>query len=222
MKIVLSDLEQSLDFSEVTVCEFVVENAEKFFEITSKFISMADGNVEEGVTLLENNQEISFSKHIEILYNFYDLDINNKKIQTLVAKHMLEVSKENDFSLELADINQSLSRFYAKLLTAQEMNVFYEAEPTIENIIKMANFKFDESESLEEKIVDYVDMLNKLKRLKIVILVNLNQFLSEQKLKEVIKQLKYLNLKILLVNSSIKGGLIADKRIILDEDLCEI
>ena len=106
-----------------------------------------------------------------------------------VIKKVEEVAKENDFNVEIANINRSLGEFYSKLLTAQELNVFYESEPTVEAIIKMANFKFEENSIFEEKIVDYVDMINKLKPLKLVVFININQVLSTQKVEEIIKQL---------------------------------
>lgn len=222
MKIVSYNIETEIDFAKCDVYDLVLENSNMYYDVTNKLIKMSNGEEQNDIVLSDNNQEISLGKIGEIIYNFYDLDINNKKIQGLVFKHLIEIAKENDFYVELANINQSLMDFYTKLLTSQELNVCCDTDISLDNIIKLGNFKFEESNKLIEKLVDYIDVLNKLKPLNIIILIDAFSVLSLDEIEKFIKQMKYLNLKILFVNPFIKYDITNAKRIIVDQDLCEI
>ena len=222
MKIVSYNIETEIDFSKCDVYDLVIENSNMYYDVTNKLIKMSNGEEQNDIVLSDNNQEISLGKIGEIIYNFYDLDINNKKIQGLVFKHLIEIAKENDFYIELANINQSLMDFYTKLLTSQELNVCCDTDISLDNIIKLGNFKFEESNKLIEKLVDYIDVLNKLKPLNMIILIDAFSVLSLDEVEKFIKQMKYLNLKILFVNPFVKYDITNAKRIIVDQDLCEI
>ena len=84
--------------------------------------------------------------------------------------------------------------------------------------------RFDENDTtLLERVSAYIDLCNNFLKLKLLVFVNLRSYLSDKELEELYNQVRYYNIKLLLVEHYLTSpALPQEKVLVVDKDLCEI
>ena len=93
------------------------------------------------------------------------------------------------------------------------------------DFLKLASVKFAKTyESLEEKIICYINALIELKNCDFFVFVNLKSVLSDEKLLKIYEHCRLEQVGVFLIESEKKERplLSCEKAIIITEDLCEI
>ena len=219
MKLVHPNLQKQINFEECNFWLLTVENPREYFNLSNDLYRQSIG--EEGnFVLSHNNEGLNMEKSMLLLYDFYSLSCNTKKTENLLQNIIIDTINQGDYIELISQINQKLILLNDKLLREVDMDVKYD-ELTIDKIVKVSNFKFEEENRLLNKIATFIDLNIKLRKIKLVIFVGVINILEESEIKDLLKQLKYMQIPALFVDSK-TSNIECFQKIIIDKDLCEI
>lgn len=219
MKLVHPHISVFIDFSLSDNYQLVIESPTEFFGKITELYNQINGG-EGNFVLSDSNEIIDISKNIVIITDYIDFSLNTKKNLSEVNSIMLSNLKKNDFSEELSKINSQIFNLNDALADLSMLPVEYN-ELTNETLVKLSSYYFDDSLSLPQKISTYAKLLCYNKKTKVMVFVNLPDFLSMEDINLLIKDINYNSLKILFINSHLYD-IKSVKNIIVDKDLCVI
>lgn len=220
MILVYPDYELEFNFDIHQNYMLILENSKLFFKLSKMLYNQAKGL--EGDFILSHKLKIlNISKNIEFMFNFFEIDLNTKKVITEISNQALKILKENDFLQEFSIINEKINIINENIKEEIDLDLEYKYELSFEDFIKLSDFKISEDTSILSSIVIYLDFLKKIKKINLVIFVNIFDYFSKEEIDLLIKDLNYKEYHILFLESKEKYKVNA-KRYIIDNDLCLI
>ena len=174
--------------------------------------------------LSNEEKEIKLSKKVEIILDFYSLDINNKKIITKVYNKLKEISTEEDMYVETGKINSEIVRYVDKIVDISDYPLEFSIDIDIVDLFKMANVKFLKDYTSElDRICDYISVVNEITGKDIFIFVNFRDFFKLEELEEFYKFVAYKKIFLIMIENEVNDVCNEfEKVFVLDKDLCEI
>lgn len=170
----------------------------------------------------DNGEMLNISKNSLLLHNYFDLDINNKKIINELNSQVLRYISSQGLDEDFYKLNELFIKINDKIIEGFDFKIDYDSEFSYEKLIKISNFKIQNEGKFVEKLISYIKIYTSLKKTKIIFFVGLSTYLSKDELEIFLKQLEYMELKSLLIEPFQKYNLKEVGKIIIDEDLCEI
>ena len=219
MKIVHQNLQRQINFEEHQFWSLVIENPKEFYRLSSDFYKQSIGE-DGGFVVSHNNESINAEKSMLLIHDYYSLSCNNKKTESLLQNTILDTINNGDFIELISQINQKIILLNDKVLSEIDLDIKYD-ELTIDKIVKLSNFKFEEESKLLNKIVTLIDLNIKLRKIKFIVFIGIFNVLERQEIKDLLKQLKYMQMSALFVDSK-TSDIECFQKIIIDKDLCEI
>lgn len=221
IKIAHVHLETPLVLSEERVQLLIVENPHEFFKMVSDLVGQFDGTTGTFV-FSRNGQMIEVAKYGAILSNFFHFDLNDKKILTLLQKRLETISFGEKLTL-FHELSAKTMEFLGEIAFCVPFALDY-SEPQPIDYLKTAGVKLEKDyESLEEKIICYLNALIELKTCEFFVFVNIKSVLNDEKLLQVYEHCRKEQVGLLLIESGKTRPLLpVEKAVIITEDLCEI
>ena len=177
-------------------------------------------NGESGEIVISENYEPINLKYICLISDFISIDLNEKSILNKVYSDLISIS-ENDVSEETEEFKSNALNYFSALISQSEIELSFD-DIDILNFLKSLKIRVDESDTFLEKIIDLIKIYTFMFGYKLIVFVNLKEFVSENELSEIYKYCNYNKINILLIESFQKNALPNEKLIIIDDDLCEI
>lgn len=224
MKLLNKNWQQTIEIKENIINIIIIENQLYFRQITLELIEqLADKN--NTFSLIKDGKTLNFTKNCTVIFDTFNLEINNKKIINAILTNLQKIAQEN--YEETLKIKHNLNQYFNDLSCQSEYNLKFDDEPDILNILKIANFKIDiDNENFLEKFLTYLKTLSHIANFKLIIILNSRIYFSEQELMEIYKfsinnKINILNIEYSLEN---KYSKLSDfeKIIIFDKDCCEL
>ena len=213
-------LDSSIDFCNKKIWFLIIENNKVFYNFASHLFLMSQGEVGD-FSLSINNEIVNFAKFTLLLYDFLNFDFSSKKIKSILDNAVQDEMSKPEYILDLARINSQIILLNKKVASQIDLPLDFTEEINIDKIVKISEYYIQEEQSLLEKIVTYIDLFIKLKKIKIVIFVGLLSYISYEELKDLIVQLNYMQINVLFLEN--KDVCIKEyPKIIIDNDLCQI
>ena len=214
-------LETALQICDDCVQLLIVENPTEFYRMVADLDGQFDGIAGEFVFSREG-KIIDPSKCGVMIADLFHFDLNDKRLITLLQKRL-----ENFAFGEKLPLFNELS---AKTVAFLEELSFYVpfaleyAEPQPIDYLKAAGIKFAKQyDSLEEKIVCFINACIELKACEFFVFVHLKSVLSDEKLAEIYAHCRREQVGLLLIESGKQRPILfEEKAVIITEDLCEI
>lgn len=222
MKLVNSRYNQHFDFNNYFAYYLIIENSKEFLKVVEELYGECFASVDSEFTLSENNEILSISKNSLLIYNYFDLDLNNKKITNEINSRISNIFSSQDFVEDFTKLNQLFININDKVVSNFDFELEYDADLTYDKLIKISNYKISEQSTFIDKLIGYIKIYTALKKTKLLVFVGLSDYLSQAELEVFLKELEYLELKCLLVESHQKYNLDFVGKILIDEDLCEL
>lgn len=221
MKIILSGIDKVFDCSQGGVCSVIIENPEQFYNIIEDIQRQIDGY--EGMSVLsEDNKVLRMDKYAEQIMQFVPFDMNKK---TLINKILSELQKLAVDDVHLLQANELLSKWEQLCMDLEfELPANLEFNKIcVESLIKAAGVTIvDDYESLAEKIIDYMNLVEVYEGRKLYILINMRSFVGDRVMQEFIDMINVKGYQVIMLESSEKDLLNNEKRYLVDADMCEI
>ena len=214
-------LETQLTISEEYVQLLIVENPTEFYNMVSDLDGQFDGR--EGTFVFSmDGQIVPAIKYGAMVSDLFHFDLNDKKLLTLLYKRLESVA----FGDKIAFFNDLTAKTVAvleELFVSVPFALEYD-EPQPSDYLKASGVKFAKVyETLEEKLVCYINALIELKQCEFFVFVNLKSVLSDEKLGQIYAHCRAEQVGLLLMEDGKRRQLLpCEKAVIITEDLCEI
>ena len=223
MKLVHPDYSFQLEFIEGRAIELVIENPKVFTGFINELLFQLEG--EEGRFVLSHEYDvIEISQKLECIINPFDLDANKKKIINKLYALIKQEVIMSELMVEMGEVYHKFIEIINKIEGTVDYPLSYREDVDINNFLKFMDVKLQIDEgSVLEKIVDYTKILHQLMRYDIIVLVNIQSYLSHKELEELLKYACYEEIHFLFIESIDRGNTNDNiKKVIIDKDLCEI
>lgn len=205
MKLLINGFENEIEFSEEYINVIQIENKKLFQNIMEQFYT----NIEENFNNLEvqlisdNNQNLNLKDNVYLLTDFYNLDINNKKILNKIQEIVFyKINLENK-----EKIDKNISKIRSILL--EEIIEFpielsIKEEISLNDIIKIFNLKIEMSNftDIVKRIEFIIDILANLNLANILVIPNLKSYLNNKQIIEIYKYSLYNKINLLIIETN--------------------
>ncbi|RDU22252.1 type II-A CRISPR-associated protein Csn2 [Anaerosacchariphilus polymeriproducens] len=222
MKLVSSDFSFQLELEESKVNLLIIENPIIFSKIILELLKQSEGN-EGRFVLSQEGKVLKIEDNIFCIINPLELDFNQKNIITKLYSRLKEEIINTELLLENNSIYADIFQYIQKVIDTISYPLTYKADMEPNALFKLLNVKFEEvQESLVERIIDYIKIMQQILGKKIVVLVNIKAYLSINELEQLYREAAYQKLNLIILESHLSSSLNNEVRYIIDKDLCEI
>lgn len=221
MKLLYGNLNLVYEFHENEVQVLIMENPKTFAETIWDFQKQMMG--EEGQIILSDNDKIlPLEKCSELIINPFDLEINNRRILGKLYQEMKEISDE-DFYLQIGELRTKIVTYLDDVSMKLPYPICFNSEMEVLNLYKLFDLKLEEgSDSLLQKVTDYLKIMSSLCGIKLVVFVNIKNYFNDEQLLELYKTSFYYKINLLLIEAAQRNRISGEKISILDSQDCLI
>lgn len=220
MRLCYPEIENVFEFNGMAVNSLTVENQRLFRDFVCDLYGMWQGNDGKSVLSVDFSP-ISFQKNVELITDFISFDINTKavvsKVQNVLEKSA--VSSENYLMTQkvLAENENWLSEISRELPFDTETTKL-----AVNNLLKSFGIIVrDDSGSLAEKLINYMELIREIDTDKLFIFVGLRSYLTNEEAAEFFDTAIKHRYRVFMIDSSAYSILPGEKRTVIDKDLCE-
>lgn len=222
MKIKFFGIENEIIFRQGMVSVLEIENRPLLRNVIFGLYHLRNENQSNMAITMEINKNIEPLSNFELITDILNLDLSAS--QAKLTKYIygeLEKSQEEykEIYNDLAQIKSKIFSFLSDI----SFDLCYN-EPEILDLIKDFNFKLNckTNESILPNVLNFLKAVKFLKLADIVIFVDLKKYFSESELLQIYNMSFILDLKILLIESSISSQLLPNEwKLSIDDDLYE-
>lgn len=222
MKLKIECLENDIFIDEGIINVIEIENRVYFYKIVNSFNNLKNGIYTDEIRLYDNsNEEINLNNKLELLIDYFNINLNTKKNLNLIYKYITD--NINDLiNLELLKIDKKITSIFKKILTDIEIPIDINHDFNIDNYYKILSPSIKLHNSILDNLMLLIDMEEIFSFNKLLVFVNLKQYLIESELTEFYKYVLYNKVNIILIESNTCKNLNEyEKKLIIDNDLFE-
>ena len=221
MMLVHPTLENYIIFEENRVNVLILENQQMFVSMIEEFLGECNGK-ESAYVLSEEFVPMEIKKYCDICIDFFALELNTKKVLTKLYQELKEISQEEMY-MQTMSIQSSILQYIEELIGHSGYGLQYDMEMEITGLFKLVDLKLQfDSESMVDKIIDYITIMQEFFGIKVFVFVNLKSYLMEEEIKQFYKQIFYSKVDILLIENVYREELAGEIVHIIDSDLCQV
>lgn len=205
MKLIIKYLDNDIEINENEICSLEIDNKNYFYRLVSDLYNICEGNIADDIYLVDNkNSEINYFNKFKIFVNFFDFNLDSKKMSTDIIKYINKnVSIEGKDSI--LKQHHKIIKLYKNELNNIDIPLIIEPEIEFENITKFLKINIDVKQSLINNLLLLIDIENIFKTKNILIFINLKQYLTKNELEELYKYSIYNEVQLLLIDSQCYG-----------------
>ena len=193
----------------------------KFAIILKDLWNQSNGR-EGGFILSDKGKELSIAKETDIIFNPFQLSLNNRKILTSLYQGLIQESQES-LQMETIRLRATVLDYLDQVVQRSEYPLTYDDEIGMGEIFKAYCLRIDESSNdLAEAILQYLRISKRILDTKLFFFVNLKQYLTKEIIIFLYESLFYEKIFILDIESSQKYFLDYEKTTLIDNDKCII
>ena len=224
MKLVHPDFTLPIIEENSCVChEWIIESPELFSKYVQELFGQINGS-EGNFVLSSEEKELDISKTMEIIVNPLSININDKKVINKLYSELAQTAFDSENYLYTQSILADIQKYCLSLEQSSNYILEMDSEIDITALFKALNIKLEIfADNFFEMLNQYIKIVAELLKKKIVVLINISSFLSEDQLEELLKNADYYEIFLLLMENHQKDYFLKDTRcIIIDKDGCEI
>ena len=172
--------------------------------------------------LSDGSKELKLSQKIECIYNIFSINANDKKI---ITKLYQELTFQNDTLLQEESVlfKQELISYFDKVISTVPYNLKYNFDTDLSSLMKSISVEIDDdSDSLLEKMMQYIKLMNQIGGLSIFVIPSLKACFSTEEIIQLYEFTIYNKIYLIVIEAIQTPHIEREKGWIIDEDLCII
>ena len=196
--------------------------------MVSSFNNMCKGlsvECDEVITLLEQDEIVDFTKNVLFVVDFLNFDFNQRRIQTVLYQYIDKIIKlEPEILSNINNLQDSIHIEFMSIMEEFPFEILCKKDSSILDILKMygIRIKANVDEKIIEKLFKLVELVQCLDLAKLIILVNVKQYLDSDEIVEFYKYCVYNNVKLLVLERGLEVSPLERERILfVDENFDE-
>lgn len=198
----------------------VVENKQYYRELL-KNLRQQMKVIQGEYVVSEDGEEIKFAAHINIVNDYINNELNDKK---LLGKIYADLKiKCLDNHEQLLNINQKIRDYIDEIIYDEILDLEQEENVDPVDLFKAVGLKIVEDEDELSNFLQRIELLETYLGTRLHLFVNIREFFSQAELVDIYNGLLLRKSKFIIIESEYKGKMdIREKRYLIDEDLCEL
>lgn len=222
MRLVHFELSGEILSDKVGFTEWIIESPDIFSEYVLELSAQISGS-EGRFVLSEKNKELDLAKKADVIFNPLTVDVNSRKILSKLYLELSNLSNGEQMYIKTVELLRHLQEYMLDLKQCTEYILEFDQEIDISALLKAVNIRYETKDmDFQERLIQYMKILAAMAGIKVFIFVNLRSYLTDHQMQEVIKEMKYQDVKGLFIESQQKGCIEGVKQYIIDIDRCEI
>lgn len=222
MKINVNYIDNELIVEDNKILNIEIYNKKFFYKFIKDLNLVENGNtIEEINAFNKQNEEITLTNKIEILSDFLDFDLYNKKYSSDFQKYIVKNSEEKNIDKivkEYSKVYDSISN----IVNLIDIPITIKNDFDFESIIKSFKFEVNFFDNLLNNLIDLLEVKLNLSKEKIYVFINLKSYLSNEDLLELYKYIFAKNINSIFIDTNKYDDLNDNvNKIIIDTDLDE-
>lgn len=222
MNVKINYLDNILPITEDMVTSIEIENKGCFYRTISNFIKMSNGEMIEDIYIFDNEtEEVKIFNKLLIISDYFNLDSLLKKYVAHLQKLIIENTEEttiNDLAILYKKIIEKIKQTFKNI----DFQISFNDEFSLEQLLKIIKPKVDIYDTFIKNLYLIIDLENAFKLNKLLVFVNLKQYLSKEELLEFYKYCLYNKINVLLIDNSTHETTIEhERKLIVDNELDE-
>ena len=223
MNLIYTFLDNKIDLYNDYVNSIEILNNNYFYRLTNLVYKYSNNQETEEFYFTENNEEIKLNKKIRIITNYYDFDFNNKKYINELIKNISNNTDDN-ILLKLNNNYNKLYKVLSSLINSVDLNFKVDIydEFSINEILNNFNLSIPSKDNLLDNLILLIDIEKQFNINKILVFINLKDYLSREEIIEFEKYCIYNNVYVILFDNSKYKNNSYEKKFLIDNDLSEV
>lgn len=213
-------LDTVLSFDGAYVNALVVEDPEFFRQLLCDLYGQLRGD--SGALILSNaGKTLPISKWVELVDNPIHFDLNRKTLLTRIIGELERTAVSEPFFLKTSELLCSMEAYVDELAHELPGDIVCE-KCSVAGLLKGVGISLrDEYEDPLERLLDFMELVRSFEREKLFVLVGLRSFFSDGKTEAFLKTALDHGYRILLMDCVARQKVSCEKRLTIDNDLCE-
>ena len=159
MKLVHQDFSRPIFEEKDDFVELIIESPECFGAYISELAEQCKGQ-EGRYVLSDKEKEVDLAKNVEIIFDIFSLEINEKRILNKLYSEMNELAKSEEFFVKTQEVIQGIQKYLLDLEYATDYILTFEQEIELPALFKAAGLRHEEiEENYFERIIRYVKIV---------------------------------------------------------------
>ena len=210
------------EFKENKIMLLVIENKAYYRRIIDDFRVQLLG-IDGESKIFCDDKELKLNKHVELITDFFNIDINKNKNLTRLYTAIKEEYINSDNYSKYLKLSESILSFMNEVNNNFDYDLSYDEQIELSTLLKAINLKFVLEEKIfNEKVMDYLSLMNTYLQIKLFIFANIKSVMNIQELEELYQFLIYKKIPTLFIESQVGEFNKYEKIRIGDQDLCVI
>ncbi len=222
MKLIINYFENEISFEENIINVIEVENQKYFYRIVNDLNECSNGIVNDNINFFDADfNNIDLSGKIKMVIDYFNIELNDKKTVNEIEKFILK-NIDDKAKKEIINLYLKILKNYNSVANKLEIPLIYNDEIQYDKLIKIIGYSVDKKQDLLDNLLLLIDIERIFKLNRLIVFVNLKQYLSFDEIIELYKYSIYNDVKILLIDST-KYDKKCDyeKKLIIDSELDE-
>lgn len=221
MKLAYEKMSTVIEISPGYFTGLIIENGRFLYGFLND-LNQAINDMDSGVIISEKEQPIKISKNVSLITDFIGFTINQKSLLTKISGELEKTACNGKFYEETQRVLAYIENY------VNELTIDYSCELSCEKLSIQSLLKglgislVDDYDSLEEKVLAYMDLAREFEGKKLFILYNLRCLIPADRLQLMINTAIEREHSVLLVDNMDYPKLDNERRIVVDNELCEI
>ena len=224
MKIIINYLDNNIIIDPENVFSLEIENKHYFYRIVNDFNDLSNNKINDSIKFYDNKsfEELNYFSKLNIYSDFFNFDINNKKIINTLYSTIEKDTKINEIDI-IEKSYKKIEKIIKNKLKEFNFDIEIQNEFELKEVLKLFKVNIIKNNLLIDNLLILVDTIKFCASDTILIFINLKSYLTNNELEEFYKYCIYNEIRVLLLDSKAYGiNLKYEKKIIIDEDLFEI
>lgn len=222
MRLIHFELSGEILSDKVGFTEWIIESPDIFSEYVLELSDQIVGS-EGRFVLSEKDKELDLAKKADVIFNPLTVDVNSRKILSKLYLELSNLSNGEQMYIKTVELLRHLQEYMLDLEQCTEYILEFDQEIDISALLKAVNIRYETKDmDFQERLIQYMKILAAMAGIKVFIFVNLRSYLTDHQMQEVIKEMKYQDVKGLFIESQQKDCIEGVKQYIIDIDRCEI